>query len=63
VNQANAKAPSTTVAVPVPEVQKILDAIASQSQQAAANTPGKPVTKEAVEAQLRAQLKQLGINY
>jgi hypothetical protein len=58
------KAPSTTIAVPtVADIQKIVQDVTSQAQQAAAATPDKPMTKEQVEAQLRAELKQLGINY
>ncbi len=68
--KAPAKAPASatpTTLGPQPSVQEIQQVIAgltAQLQQtAAANGSGTPLTKEQVEAQLRAMLKQLGIPY
>lgn len=46
------------------EIQKIIIGITAQAQAAAAtNGSLAPVTQEQIEAQVRAQLKQLGITY
>lgn len=68
--KAPAKAPASatpTTLAPQPsaaEVQQIIAGLTAQLQQtAAANGSATPLTKEQVEAQLRAMLKQLGIPY
>jgi hypothetical protein len=55
--------PATTIAMPTPaDIQHLIEGLTTQMQQAAGTT-GRPLTKEEVEAQLRAQLSQLGIKY
>ena len=57
--------PTTLASQPsVQEVQQIIAGLTAQLQTtAAANGSGAPLTKEQVDAQLRAMLKQLGIPY
>jgi len=59
------KSPVVTVpakATPA-EIAQVISGITATIQQSASAPGAAPVTKEQVEAQLRAQLKQLGINY
>ena len=59
-----AAAPPSGTARPTPEqIQATIAGITAQLQASAARNGGAPVTKEQIEAELRAQLKQLGINY
>lgn len=64
---SGAKAPATTTttvaAQTAADVQRIIQNATSQAQAAAASSPTSPMTKEDAEAQLRALLRQIGINY
>lgn len=61
---ANATTPTSTVAQPsVQDVQKLIAGLTAQIQASPTTDGSTPLTKEQVEAQVRAQLKQLGITY
>lgn len=59
-----AATPSTNVPQPsIQDIQKVIAGLTTQVQTLAASNNGAPLTEEQVNAQVREQLKQLGINY